>query len=156
MAALGETSDVAPFVDDHLSMLCSCFRTRGSLRTGTCAAQWQRHTGGRYVPFLSGQAQNRGNSPDCQPISEEITCNTRRAVLDWRQWLAARLCWHLPRPMLSAMRTPVPAMGYTLQEVSMANSRKTCHLAMIGCGPRGTAAADAYRAHPRTTVDEYG
>ena len=34
----------------------------------------------------------------------------------------------------------------------MSNSRQTYRATIIGCGPRGTAAADPCHAHPRTTV----
>ena len=34
----------------------------------------------------------------------------------------------------------------------MSATSKVYRIAVIGCGPRGTAAADAYQAHPRTTV----
>ena len=34
----------------------------------------------------------------------------------------------------------------------MSKSSKTYRVAIIGCGPRGNAAAMGYGAHPRTTV----
>ena len=34
----------------------------------------------------------------------------------------------------------------------MSNSSKTYRVAIVGCGPRGNAAALGYGAHPRTTV----
>jgi predicted dehydrogenase len=37
-------------------------------------------------------------------------------------------------------------------ETSVPDTQRTYRVAIIGCGPRGTAGGTAYRAHPRTTV----